>query len=155
VPRLLRKQLPDGLFHVFTKGVDSCSIYLDDDDRLSFLRLMSQAVDRFDWQCQALCLMTTHYHLVLESTRERLSSGLQRLNGIYAQRFNRRHDRTGHLFGGRFGSRVIEEEDYLAGVCLYVVNNPVRAGLCESWDEWPWSHLSADVVAQSEHLFPS
>ena len=89
----------------------------------------------------ALCLMTTHYHLVLETTRENLSDGIQHLSGTHALRFNKRHRRTGHLFGARFGSRVIEGEDYLAAAIDYVWHNPVRAGLVERPEDWPWSHI--------------
>jgi len=87
-----------------------------------------------------MCLMTTHYHLVVHSTRLDLSLGVQRLNGRYAQLFNERHGRFGHLFADRFTSRVIETEDHMHEACRYVVENPVRARLCDAADEWPWSH---------------
>jgi REP element-mobilizing transposase RayT len=64
---------------------------------------------------------------------------MQWLNGVYAQRFNRRHARYGHLFAGRYGSRVIEGEEYLERACAYVLLNPVRAGLCGQAADWPWS----------------
>ena len=88
----------------------------------------------------ALCLMTNHYHLVVETPRPQLSAGFHRLNGVYAQRFNNRHERRGHLFGDRFWSSVIDSEEYLAAVCRYVLGNPVRAGLCELSHDWPWTH---------------
>ena len=134
-----RSDLPDGIFHVTTRGVDSCAIYRDDVDRISFLRLFAGVVNRFGWRSYAFCLMGTHYHLVVETTRARLSAGLQRLNGVYAQRFNRRHRRTGHLFGDRFASWVVNDEDHLLSACRYVLENPVRAGLCEYVEDWPWS----------------
>jgi REP element-mobilizing transposase RayT len=83
--------------------------------------------------------MGTHYHLVVETPVLRLSKGLQRLNGAYAQAFNRRHARTGHLFGDRFASWVVEDEEHLVAACRYVVENPVRAGLCAHAEEWRWS----------------
>src|SRR6266540_3205930 len=150
VTRIPRTVLPDGSFHVYSKGVDGCAIFRDDRDHLVFLDLLRACGRRFRWRFYALCLMTTHYHLVVDATRQHLSDGHHLLNGIYAQRFNRRYDRKGHLFGYRFGSRVIEDERYLYDACLYVVNNPVRAGLCDTWEEWPWAHLSADLRAQSE-----
>jgi REP element-mobilizing transposase RayT len=64
---------------------------------------------------------------------------MHRLNGIYAQAFNKKYGRTGHLFGDRFATRVIEDEEYLADACRYVINNPVRAGLCERASDWPWN----------------
>jgi REP element-mobilizing transposase RayT len=83
--------------------------------------------------------MPNHYHLVVATLRSNLSDGLHRLNGVYAQRFNQRHKRTGHLFGDRFSSHVVDSEDHLAAACEYVLENPVRARLCERADEWPWS----------------
>lgn len=149
--RVVRRDLPDGYFHVVTRGVDHWAIFRDDHDRRFFLNLFANATDRVRWNCHAVCLMTTHYHLVLESTRAGLSQGLHFLNGLYAQRFNLRHRRTGHLFGDRYSCRVIEDEDYLVEACRYVVNNPVRAGICKRPGEWPWAASSL----QSEHLFPS
>jgi putative transposase len=114
-------------------------IFLDDDDRRHFLGLLASTVNRFDWRCLAFCLMATHYHLVLETTRARLSGGIQRLNGRHAQSFNARHGRRGHLFGARFASWVITSEQHLQETCRYVLLNPVRAGLCRSPEEWRWS----------------
>jgi REP element-mobilizing transposase RayT len=82
--------------------------------------------------------MTNHYHLVLEGFRDKLSSGQQRLNGVYAQSFNGKYKRWGHLFGERFWCRTVDEEG-LEEVCRYVLDNPVRAGLCERAVDWPWS----------------
>jgi putative transposase len=103
------------------------------------MRLLRDVVARGRWSCHAYCLMGTHYHLVLESDRDALSAGVQRLNGVYAQLFNRRHGRTGHLFGDRFHAWVIVDEDHLRATCAYVLENPVRAGLCADPSDWPWT----------------
>jgi len=137
--RILRTTLPDGYFHVFTRGVAETAIFRDDEDCRWFLALVTRAARCYGWEFHTLCLMTTHYHFVLESTCARLSAGMQWLNGVYAQGFNRRHARHGHLFGARYGSRVIESEEYLARVCEYVLLNPVRADLCERASQWQWS----------------
>jgi REP element-mobilizing transposase RayT len=100
--RIPRYVFSDGLFHATARGAGQIAIYGDDDDRLFFLALMAEAVRRFDWITHAFCLMTNHYHLVLEATRENLSNGFQLLNGDYAQGFNAKHSRWGHLFGERF-----------------------------------------------------
>src|SRR5438477_4394445 len=137
--RLPRCCLPDGIFHVTTRGVDGCWIYRDDGDRLVFLYLLSLAAERFRWTVHALCLMGNHYHLVLECKVKDLSDGFRLLNGRYAQGFNEKYGRRGHLFGDRFCSRVIADEAYLSAACDYVVQNPVRAGLVESAEDWRWS----------------
>ena len=139
MPRRPRHLLGDGVFHVTARGVDGTPIVLDDHDALRFLRLLVQAARLEQWFCHTLCLMTNHYHAVVETRLEHLSAGVHRLNGSYAQRFNQRHGRTGHLFGDRYSARVIEDEDYLRVACEYVLNNPVRAGLCAQATEWRWS----------------
>jgi putative transposase len=139
MPRILRTTLPDGYFHVTSRGVEQRRIYLDWYDCRLFLSLLAETIDRYDWDPYALCLMVNHYHLVVDATREHLSDGMQWLNGVYAQQFNVRYERWGHLFGGRFSSWVIEGEEHLYAACRYVIENPVRAGLCERPEDWPWS----------------
>lgn len=141
--------LPDGYFHVISRGVDGCAIFRDDADRRAFLSHLRTCTDTHRWTIHALCLMTTHYHLVLRSTSSDLSHGVQLLNGRYAQRFNNRHIRFGHLFADRFTSRAIETEAHLHEACRYVVENPVRARLCDSAEDWPWSHTRYGRVEDS------
>ena len=143
--RLLRRDLPDGTYHVTTRGVDGTAIFRDDSDRLEFLRLLAEVVARFAWRCHAFCLMDNHYHLVVETSRADLSRGVKRLNGVYAQRFNRRHVRRGHLFGDRFWSSLIASEEHLRSACVYVVWNAVRAGLAASPREWRWCASRARI----------
>jgi REP element-mobilizing transposase RayT len=126
-------------FHVTTRGVEQRLIFVDDDDRRAFVRLLAEVVARHGWQLHAYCLMDNHVHLVVETTPLELSRGMHRLLFRYAQRFNARYDRKGHLFAGRFGARVVRSLRYLANACIYVVWNPVRAGLCLTPRAWPWS----------------
>jgi REP element-mobilizing transposase RayT len=148
--RGLRRDLPDGIFHVTTRGVAGTTLYRCDDDRRDFLTLLADVVRRHTWTTHALCLMGTHYHLVVESTCALLSSGMHRLNGVYAQRFNDLYGRTGHLWGDRFVSRVIDDERYLRQACRYVVTNPVRAGLCVDPTEWRWSASRYGLATTAE-----
>jgi REP element-mobilizing transposase RayT len=113
-------------------------IYRDDDDRRVFLGLLGHASEEYEWTCHTFCLMTNHYHLVVDTTREYLSEALQLLNGQYAQGFNGKYERWGHVFGERFWCRPVPEEQ-LETVCIYVMMNPVRAGLCKEIGDWPWS----------------
>src|ERR1051325_11643176 len=144
MPRPARRDLlPEhGVFHVGARGAGKIAIFRDDDDRRFFLVLFAHVARKYDWESYALCLMGKHYHLVVEARREQLSAGLQILHGVYAQTFNGKHNRWGHLFGERFWSRAIETDEQLGTTCLYVIHNPVRAGLCESPDEWRWSWLT-------------
>jgi putative transposase len=147
VARLLRSSLPDGVYHVTARAVAAALLFRDDDDRMLMLYLLLDTVRRYGWDCHALCLMGTHYHLILETTRPRLSDGFQRLNGRYAQSFNARYERAGHVFGARFSSWLIESEEHLAAAIRYVLENPVRAGLCDRPEDWPWSGTRAALGA--------
>ena len=140
MPRVPRTALPDGYFHVFTRGVDGIPVFPGTEERTRFVELLWRCARRHRWACYAATVLTTHYHLVLEARQERLSLGMQALNWNYARYFNKRHVRFGHVFAARFGSRVIEREEYLFDACTYVLQNPVKAGLCERVEEWPWSY---------------
>ena len=138
--RVARSSLPDGLYHVASRGIPETPIYLSDVDRSAFVQLLRRVERKHAWVCHAYCLMTTHYHLVVASTREALSDGLRELNGLHARAFNQRHGRFGHLFADRFSTRVIDSEEYLYEACAYVLLNPVKAGLCRRVEDWPWSY---------------
>jgi putative transposase len=142
MPRRARKLLDDGVFQVTAKGVAEAMIFLDDSDRSFFLWQLREVIGRFDWTCHAYCLMGTHYHLILQTTQERLSDGMHRLNGLYAQRFNRRHRRKGHLYDERFSAWIVLDEEHFENTIQYVLENPVRAGLCARAEDWLWSWAS-------------
>jgi putative transposase len=140
MPRLPRSHLDNHVFfHATARAVFGAVLFEDDLDRLDFLQLLQSTTELCEWRCHAHCLMGTHYHLVLEVSRERLSEGMRQLNGNYARRFNRRHGRRGHLFDERFSSYVVRDECHLAAAIEYVLQNPVRAGLCEHAHDWQWS----------------
>lgn len=141
--RPLRIEFEGAFYHITGRGNARQSIYADDEDRHVFLDVLSRTIARTSWKCHAYCLMTNHYHLVLETPIANLSSGMRELNGNYTQVFNRRHDRVGHLFEGRFKSILVEREPYLREVIRYVVLNPVRAGMVERVEDWPWSSFNA------------
>ena len=140
MPRMLRSDLPSpAIYHVTSRGVARAEIFLDDADRRHFVRLIERVARARGWNVPAYTLMPNHYHLLVETRVEELSVGMRTINGRYAQQFNERHQRVGHLFQGRFDVRVIGDEEHFALACEYVWNNPVRAGLCEAADDWPWS----------------
>jgi putative transposase len=141
--RPLRLCYEDARYHVISRGTGDAAIYADELDRELFLTDLERAVDRHGWLCHAYCLMSSHYHLAIETPRANLPAGMQQLNGKHASRFNERHGRHGHLFGARYRSILIEDERYLLSLCRYIVLNPVRAGICTRPEEWPWSSYRA------------
>jgi len=139
MPRFPRSQLKDGYFHVTSRGAGGAHIFIVDLDRLDFLHLLESTTSRVGWRAHAHCLLGTHYHLILETTREAMSVGMQRLNGAYALRFNRRHARKGHLFAERYSAYALRDDRHLEAAVEYVLENPVRAGLCPEARDWPWA----------------
>jgi REP element-mobilizing transposase RayT len=115
------------------------NIAFDDFDRVRWCGLADATIRRFGWTCHAYCFMNNHFHFVIDVSRDRLSAGMSHLNGRYAERFNARYARTGHVFESRFAARVIEDESHFESAARYVLNNPVRAQLCDRAEDWPWS----------------
>jgi putative transposase len=140
VPRSPRRALPDPcVFHITARGVNRSLIAFDERDFDALQRLVRASARRFGWEYDVYCLMSSHFHLVIPTSVNSLSAGMHWLMGIYAQRINRRHNRTGHLFENRFSAWVVRDEDHWGKTCRYVLENPVKAGLCASARDWPWS----------------
>jgi putative transposase len=131
---------PAGVYHVTARGVARSPIFSDEDDRREYLALLAQAVERWRWDVHVFCLMPNHVHCVVETTRAALSAGMHRLHGEYAEGFNTKRGRWGHVFGDRFAAWLPTDEEHLRNTCRYVLLNPVRAGLVDRARDWPWSH---------------
>jgi putative transposase len=142
VPRI---EVPYGYYHVVTRGNNKRPIYLDDRDRELFLLILRRVARRYGWSFLAYCLMGNHYHLVLQLAETGISRGMCELNTAYAATHNIRHRRINHLFGKRFWSELITTDEQLLATCRYVLQNPVRAGLCATCEDWTWSSYCATV----------
>ena len=141
--RPLRIEFPGALYHVMARGNARQAIVFDDRDRRALLANLARVSTRFQWRLWAYCLMNNHYHVLLQTSRPHLSLGMRELNGIYAQNFNRRHGRVGHVFQGRYRALLVDRDSYLLEVSRYIMLNPVRARLCRNVDDWKWSSYRA------------
>lgn len=146
--RSLRILTAEFWYHVTSRGVLGHAIFIDDFDRREFLAVVEEVVRLHDVVIHAYCLMGNHFHLVVQTPGANLDAAMQRLNSGYAQYFNRRHERQGHLFERRYWSDVIEGDEHALNVVRYVVRNPVRAKLCPAADDWPWSSHLATIGAE-------
>jgi putative transposase len=142
-----REDVPGVVHHVTARGNRQQLIYLNDEDRELYLMLLGQAVKRYRWCCLAYCLMDNHVHLLIETPDGGLGRGMQLLHGLYAETFNKRHGRSGHLFQGRYGAKRIESDEQLWVTARYIAMNPVEAGLCGEPEAWVWSSHAALVGA--------
>ena len=141
--RPLRIEFAGALYHVTSRGDGQKDIYLDDQDRRDFLSVLGSVCKRFNWTVHAYCLMSNHYHLLIETPDGNLSQGMRQLNGVYTQHFNRTHDRVGHVFQGRYKAIIVQKGRYLLELSRYIVLNPVRARMVRSVKDWPWSSYRA------------
>jgi putative transposase len=141
--RPLRIDIAGALHHVTSRGNERRPIFRSNQDREAFLQFLAETVKRFGWSVTAWVLMTNHFHLVIQTPEANLSRGMQWLNGTYADWFNRRRQRSGHLFQGRFKSFLIEQQTYSAEVLRYVVLNPVRANMVARPEQYRWSSYRA------------
>jgi REP element-mobilizing transposase RayT len=140
-----RQDYPGATHHVFIRGVARSAIAVDATDYEHALALLERASCRFELQCHAWCYLPNHSHLLVTSRLGNLSRAMHWIGTCTAQSFNRRHERFGHLYQGRFGSRLVEDNGYLLELGRYLPLNPVRAGLCETPEGWAWSSYAATV----------
>ena len=126
-----------------SRGNGRMCIFVDDEDYRQFVSTLSDVVEEYQLECWNYCLMPNHYHATLRPSQPNLSEAVRRLNGVYAQWWNRRHERVGHVFQGRFKAQVVDRDSYVMALSRYVVMNPVRAGLVARPEDWPWSSYRA------------
>jgi putative transposase len=152
--RQLRLEFPGAIYHVTSRGNARQAIFLDDHDRLNFLDILGNIIGRYNWLCHAYCLMDNHYHLLIETIDPNLSLGMRQLNGVYTQTFNRKHNRVGHVFQGRYKSIIVEKDSFLLELCRYIVLNPVKANMVREPSQWVWSSYrhTAGLTSSSDFL---
>jgi len=149
--RPLRIEYPGAVYHITSRGNEKKPIFKDERDRKIFLDTLFQVDMRYNWLCHAYCLMNNHYHLIIETPDGNLSAGMRQLNGVYTQAFNKRHNRVGHLFQGRYKAILIQKDSHLLEVCRYVVLNPVRAKAVKKPEQWKWSSYQATAGIEKPH----
>ena len=137
-PRRPREEGLGAIHHVVAQGNGRARIVLDDVDRIDLLRRVAASCADLGWLCHAYCLLDMHLHLVVETSEPNLGGGMQRLLADYARSFHRRRGTEGHLFRRPFYSRRVVDEAHLVSSCIYVVLNPVEAGLCSHPADWIW-----------------
>lgn len=136
------------------RGVNAGVIFIDDQDRREFLRLLERIMRQSGATIYAYCLMGNHFHLAVRVGSVPLASIMQRILTGYAGTFNRKYDRIGHLFDARYRSNICTDGRYLVSIIRYIHMNPVRAGLTTRPDDWPWSSYNEYRQNGIEGLLP-
>ena len=137
--RPLRIEYPDAIYHVMNRGKGRQKVFLREEDRGEFLKLLEEIHRRWKVEIYAYCLMDNHYHVCLGTPLGNLSRVMRHVDGVYTQRFNRAHKTDGSLFRGRYKALVIDEDEYLGSVVRYIHLNPVKAGLVREPKDYGWS----------------
>lgn len=153
MPRPLRADVSDATHHIATLAIEKERLFREPADQLRLTALLEAIVERYEWNCRAFCLMGTHFHLIVHTPKPNLSRGMQHLCGVYAQWFNWKYGRRGHLFGRRFSSVHIVRDEHLLEAHRYVALNPVRAGLCARPEFWRWGSFRSLVGLETPPPF--
>ena len=143
MPREARKISRSNIYHVILRGINRQDIFEDDGDRHYFMTVMQHYKGISDFRLHAFCLMTNHVHLLMEPKGEPLGQVFRRVGVRYVSWYNRKYERTGHLFQDRFRSENVESDAYFRTVLRYILQNPMKAGLERSPGSWRWSSFLA------------
>lgn len=150
MPRKSRIHYRNAFHHVMLRGNYRQNIFLDNDDRVKFINVLSNSMESYSFNIHLFCLMTNHIHLVIEVGDIPISKIMQCINAKYVRWHNLKYKRNGHLFQGRFNSKLIHDDKYLLELCYYIHMNPVKAKICQSPDEYLWSSHHSYVNGAQE-----
>src|SRR3990172_720802 len=153
MPRQARLDIPGALHHIMVRGINRSTIFDDNDDKAKFLERLSENIIEGKSSVYAWVLMDNHAHILFKSGEDGISALMRKQLTWYAQYYNRRHNRTGHLFENRYKSILCDEDNYLLALVRYIHLNPVRAKIVstmEQLDHYPWSSHRA-VIGKIKH----
>ena len=151
--RPLRIEYHDAFYHVFSRGNEKRIIFKQDSDYQLFLTTLKESANHFDVRVHSYCLMRNHFHLLIETKKPNLSKFMQRLLGVYTIRFNKIHNRQGHLFQGRYKALLIDKDTYLLALTRYIHLNPCKAKLVENPEDYAWSSMRY-FLEKEKNAFP-
>jgi len=147
--RAWRIEYEGALYHVLSRGNEKQDIVISDDDRRLFLYTAGEMGERFEIDIFAYVLMDNHYHLLLRTNRANLCRSMQWFGATYTKRFNLRHERSGHLFQGRYKNMLVQNDTYLLQLSYYIHRNPLKAGMVERLADYIWSSYGAYAYGKS------
>ncbi len=151
--RPLRIEYEGAFYHIISRGNENTEIFKNNNDRKKFLYYLAQAKERFKIIIHTFCLLDNHYHLLLETPLANISSAMQFINSSYTTYFNKYWRRKGHLLQGRYKGLLVDKDNYAHEVSKYIHLNPVRAGLINKPELYPWSSYKYYLRPKDNPLF--
>ena len=150
--RKLREWYPNAMYHITSRGNRRSDIFREDEDYQVYISIIKEAVEFLENQYEIIsyCLMTNHVHLQVETKDRHIKYLMMRINRFYAKYFNNKYQYVGHLFQGRYGSELIEEDSYVLETSRYIHLNPVRAKMVEKPENYEWSSYSMYIGNDKE-----
>ena len=131
---------PGATYHVMNRGNRRNSVFANHDDYLSFIKHIQSVKEKYPFKLHALCLMTNHFHMLIETENSEIGKIMQRLTSLYAEEYNHKHNCIGHLFQGRYTACLIEDENYFLEVSRYIHLNPVKANITQKPEDYWYSN---------------
>ena len=147
--RPLRIEYAGAFYHITARGNERKDIFKSRRDREQFLSYLASASERYQAIIHVYCLMSNHYHLLLETSAGNLSQIMRHINGAYTTYFNTKRRRAGHLFQGRYKAILVEADEYAQELSRYIHLNPVRAGITANPEEYPWSSYASYISGKN------
>jgi REP element-mobilizing transposase RayT len=147
MPRTERQKSKTAIYHIWFRGINRQRIFEEDTDYYQFLEILESVKKRSGFSLYAYCLMDNHVHLLIKENAEPISTIVKRLGARYVFWYNRKYKRCGHLFQDRYKSDAIEDDAHFIVVLRYILQNPVRAGICGRADEYKWCSLGSATGA--------
>jgi putative transposase len=150
--RKCRAWFPGAKYHITSRGNNRAPLFYDNEDRIQYLRLLKETMSRYPFSLHSFCLMTNHTHLQLETSETSPTQIMSNLNTKFAKFFNKKYNQTGHVFEKRYGDELLDSLDYEFDVSKYIHLNPLKAGLVDRLEDYPWSSYHAYVNGELQEL---
>ncbi len=153
MPRIARIIAPGYPHHITQRGNNRAAVFLDDEDRQTYLDIFANYAGKYSLQVWAYCLMDNHVHLlVVPGAEESLARGIGLTNQVYTQYLNRKLGRSGRVWQNRFFSCIVDSQEYLWSVARYIESNPVKANIITAAEDYRWSSARAHLLGTSDKL---
>jgi REP element-mobilizing transposase RayT len=150
-----RVWFPGAMYHVISRGNNQAAIYVDRKDHLEYLSLVKDSKELYPFSLHAYCLMYNHVHLLIETHKFPLTDIMKFINTNYAIYFNKRYDKKGHVFQGRYRADIIADRSYFLNANRYIHRNPLEANIVKKLEDYPWSSYSSYISTKPNILVTS